>query len=412
MRSRSLRKRTFARFALLFAGVLVGLWLLGAGYGRWEAQRSADKALKQIALKLEHDLSSPNARRSPQAVLSANLPLLRDGNIAVVITDHSDRVLARSQAHAPGSSVRIDSCWRVLKLSNARYNIIVSMPWERIHRQLNAQTLVSAVVSLLGFLILVAGAWRLTGATLAPVRELTQQARGATAEQRRLRLESPSNDREIQELIGSLNGMLARREGAAGIRGRFYSASSHELRTPLQALSGHLELALSRPRSVEEYRTAVEEAYSQTRRLASIMEDLLLLSRLESRAKPPVASVYLAEVCNQTLQEHRGLIEARSLRIRMSVDDSVEVSAPESHAEMVVRNLVANAVKYAVEGSEVNIELERETRLLRLNISNQCDALDANLDEMFEPFFRSQAARQRNEWHRAGADDRACCMRC
>jgi signal transduction histidine kinase len=91
-------------------------------------------------------------------------------------------------------------------------------------------------------------------------------------------MSSPSADQEMVELVSTLNGFLHRLSESVAVQGRFYAAASHELRTPLQALSGHLGLGLSSPRSSEEYRAILQEAHRQARRLKILVQDLLLLS--------------------------------------------------------------------------------------------------------------------------------------
>lgn len=74
----------------------------------------------------------------------------------------------------------------------------------------------------------------------------------------------------MTNLISTLNEMLDNVREAALSKERFHTSASHELRAPLQALSGHLGVALSRERSVTEYRSVLEEAAHQTTRLGKL----------------------------------------------------------------------------------------------------------------------------------------------
>ena len=211
---------------------------------------------------------------------------------------------------------------------------------------------------LMGGLVVLAvggGAWILVGLTLSPIRKLARQAASASAENLSVRLEPPSNDAEVVDLVDTLNDFLARIAQTAESKGRFYAAASHELRTPLQALSGHLELALSRERPAEEYKLALEEAKKQSGRLKSLVQSLLLLHQLENNADRERDEVNVASVCRATLLQLQPIISARGLSVDFNVSNQATVSAISNHAEILVRNLLENAAKYATEGKRISV---------------------------------------------------------
>jgi two-component system, OmpR family, sensor kinase len=196
------------------------------------------------------------------------------------------------------------------------------------------------------------------------------------------------------ELVGTLNGLLARISEAAAVRGRFYAAASHELRTPLQALTGHMEVALSRARTAEEYAECLHEAHRQAGRLSSLVQDLLLLHQLEQAPARQQATVDLAAVCAEVLRQLAPLIEARGLRLQAGLAPGTTLPAAPTHAEILVRNLVENAVKYAAAGGAVNVTLSASGDEPRLEVFNECaPAAEWNSQKLFEPFYRPDSAR-------------------
>src|SRR5262249_35450471 len=159
----------------------------------------------------------------------------------------------------------------------------------------------------------------------------------ASAESLHLQLATPSDDAEIVELVGTLNGLLERLAESAAAKGRFYAAASHELRTPLQALSGHLELAVSKPRTEREYQQIVGEALQQTRRLIALSQDLLTLHRLETATyTPPSESIDVSDVCCLSLSAMAPLAEKRNLILHSKVAEHMPILAQPGHVEMVV----------------------------------------------------------------------------
>ena len=145
--------------------------------------------------------------------------------------------------------------------------IAVVRPFSNFLHEMDRRQMDMLLMGGLVVLVVGIGAWFVVGKTLSPIRRLAHQAANASAEKLDARLDAPSQDAEVLELVNTLNGFLTRMEETVETKGRFYAAASHELRTPLQALSGHLELALSRERSAEDYKAALEEAKKQSSRL-------------------------------------------------------------------------------------------------------------------------------------------------
>ena len=273
--------------------------------------------------------------------------------------------------------------------------IVLGLPWEETRTALDREAAVLLSLSLFASVVAAAGAWLLVGRTLSPIRLLSRQARSASTDHLQFQLRAPSQDAEIIELVATLNALLARLSEAAAAKGRFYTAASHELRTPLQALSGHLELGLDNTKTIGEYRAVIEEAHQQSRRLTSLVRALLLLNQLESAPSPPLKEpANLTEICERTLSCFSPLIEQRGLRVHTQLLPDAVIQAPPTHAEMLIRNLVENAVKYASPGSVVRVELAISSMSLKLVIYNACVVRPGlNPEQLFEPFTRPDASR-------------------
>jgi two-component system OmpR family sensor kinase len=232
--------------------------------------------------------------------------------------------------------------------------------------------------------------WLIVGSTLSPIRSLARQAAEARADQPGTRLKAPSKDAEIEALVTTLNGFLGRMEEASEEKGRFYAAASHELRTPLQALSGHLEVALGQPRSVKEYRSALKEAHTQTQRLTSLAEGILLLHQLQGGVLGEREPVCLSTVVQEVVDSLQPLAEARSLTLDSQIAPSVSIPSIPAHATALVRNLIENAAKYSREQTVISIDLDQS----RLRISNAPpEGAQIDVDRLFEPFYRLDASR-------------------
>jgi len=322
-----------------------------------------------------------------------SLESLHTNGLVLAVVDSHGRVLARSQERIPGLTSSTDS-WRTLQLRNAGHTIILGFPWEHLEREFRARAMAFLALSGLLTLAAAAGAWLVVGNTLTPISRLARQAQVASAESFELRLTAPSDDAEVVELVTTLNGLLERLDHTVRARSRFYAAASHELRTPLQALLGHLEVALSRPRSAAEYQAVLVEAHEQAAGLSGLVQALLVLNQLDlGTANPLHESVDLADVCDRCLSRLQTLVVEKQLRVSTKLQDAPIEAAP-AYVEMLVRNLLENAVKYSAGGGLVQLRLCTGDGAIILEVFNECRPQpEWQVDRWCEPFFRPDANR-------------------
>jgi signal transduction histidine kinase len=316
---------------------------------------------------------------------------LRSRGILLVLKDGRGGEIAEDGSHR--HSARVHPGQRVRTARVGADTAVFSLSWAEEERNLERQAAGLGVVAVVIVLACGIGAWALVGHTLSPIQELSRQANAASAETLLLRLEAPSDDAEVVDLVRTLNGLLGRVSDAAAARGRFYAAASHELRTPLQALLGHLELGISRERAPAEYRAVIEEARQQANRLIALTRDLLFLNRIESRnADAPSEAVDLAELCARAVRAGRSIADERAVCVTVNGPESIPIVVPSSHAEVMVRNIVENALKYTPRGGTVDIRLAADPP--RLEVVNDCDPASAwEPERLFEALYRADTAR-------------------
>jgi two-component system sensor histidine kinase TctE len=136
----------------------------------------------------------------------------------------------------------------------------------------------------------------------------------------------------------------------------FTANASHELRTPLAVLEGEVSLARSRPRSVEEYRQALDRVAEETAAVHGLVDDLLWLARLESEPQPPVVDrVKLAEVARTAGDRFAGLAAHRGLSLTVVADEPAVIDAPGPWVERLIGVLLTNACTYTASGGRVQV---------------------------------------------------------
>ncbi len=391
--SRSLRLRLTVLVTLLSALLLTLTWMMVTWGSQHLAEDRARTILKAVGSELKDDMEDYRtpAQEFPEMVeeLEETAAQFHE-RLALAWVRQGQVVRHWPERGSPwrGSS---PSEWRFSEQAFQDDKLVVALYFAENQKGLARQALVLGAVCFLVVVAAAAGAWLLVGRTLSPIGHLARQARRAGEPEVRLR--SPSDDAELLELVTTLNELLERLERTSAARSRFYAAASHELRTPLQALLGHLELALSKPRDVEQYLVVLSEARSQTRRQIRLTRDLLTLNRLEAEPGSMSEQVDLVEVCENEWLHLRETARQGGLQVEWTWPDSLPMCAPPGHLEMVVRNLLENAVKYCRLGGKVSVRLDSEPA--RLTIFNACEPLPSqDFARLQEPFFRPDLSRQ------------------
>lgn len=402
--SRSMRARMTGAFTLFIAVLLLLVCAGMLGLAKHAARREVDTLLNAAAVEVKSELNNELGAGAHSAnwrqLLTEENDFLKVNDLALLVVDNKGQIIVRSQNEVPLWPLQNDTqsaAWHTATLQYAGRTIVIAASRRRAEAELRQQTTALLALTLVATLAAALGSWLLVGHTLAPIGLLAQEARvtqSQTGGSLHVRLTAPSEDIEVVDLVTTLNDLLTRLSAMAGSKGRFYAAASHELRTPLHALAGHLEVALSQPRTAGQYEVAFKEVQRQTHRLMSLVQALLILNQLDcATALPPTEPLNLAVACERAIEQLQTGIENHRLRLELSLPD-LEISAPPAHVAMLVRNLVENAVKYAVPGSTIRLELINTGDAPQLQIHNDCMAgFQWEPEKYFEPFYRPDVSR-------------------
>jgi two-component system phosphate regulon sensor histidine kinase PhoR len=184
---------------------------------------------------------------------------------------------------------------------------------------------------------------------------------------------------------------------AAATRRDFVANASHELRTPVAAIRGAAETllagALDEPESAHHF---VEIVHRQAERLSRLTQDLLDLSRLESRqVRFEVAPVELAALGRQVAELHGLAARKKGLELRVELPEGLQAMADGRGLEQVLVNLVDNAIKYTPSGS-VELRAEAQRRDVLITVTDTGPGIEAHhLARLFERFYRVDSGRAR-----------------
>lgn len=192
---------------------------------------------------------------------------------------------------------------------------------------------------------------------LRPILELSKAMKQVAAGDFSIRLKSGSAIREIRESYDSFNLMVGELEATETLQTDFVANVSHEFKTPINAIEGYATLLQDGSGSPQQ-RGYVERILLNTRRLSTLVGNILLLSKVSNHAIPTAQATYrVDEQIRQAILLLEPKWEEREVEFDVDLDE-VTWNGPESLMHHVWSNLIGNAIKFGPRGGLVSIRLK------------------------------------------------------
>jgi two-component system, OmpR family, sensor kinase len=242
-----------------------------------------------------------------------------------------------------------------------------------------------------------AGGWIISRSITRPIAAISRTASAISASNLSRRIETSGIDEELVGLATVLNEMFTRLEAAFERQSRFTSDASHELRTPLAVIHSHAELALSKPRSADEYRETLITCLRAASRMATLVDGLLTLARADAgRLDVHFAPVDLRGVVAEVVDQYRPQAESAGISLSTVLSDPLSVKGDPALLARVSSNLLSNALRYTPAGGKVNVTLRADDHAALLVVEDSgCGIPVEDQSKVFERFFRADRARSR-----------------
>jgi two-component system OmpR family sensor kinase len=259
-----------------------------------------------------------------------------------------------------------------------------------LHRLFMIELLVTAAViaalALLGLWVVRLG--------LRPLHAIEETAAAITAGDLSRRVEEADPRTEVGRVGSALNTMLDRIEASDRRLRRFIADASHELRTPLAAVRAYAELfgrgASTRPDDLERSMSGITR---EAERMSLLVDDLLLLARLDEGRPIERKPVDLAAVVGEAVDAARVVEPGRSIDLS---SEPVTVAGDETRLRQVVDNLLANARAHTPPDTTVSVELRRGDGHATLSVADHGPGLTKEqAARVFERFYRVDSSRAR-----------------
>jgi two-component system OmpR family sensor kinase len=215
---------------------------------------------------------------------------------------------------------------------------------------------------------------------------------------------------EVGRLVVSLNSMLARIEQSFAARTesenklrRFVADASHELRTPLTAIRGFSELyrqgAVSGEAETKELLSRIE---GESKRMGSLVEDLLLLARLDQSREMASKPVNLVDVVEAAVASARAAGPEHPITYEPQADE-IFTLGDEPRIHQVIANLLANARAHTPAGTPIRVSIAQGVDGVRISISDSGPGISTeDQKKIFERFYRADSSRVRVDGEGSG----------
>ncbi len=304
-----------------------------------------------------------------------------------------------------GSRPRSNVRYRVaaLRLESGAGTVIVAIPLRDVDQALERLVLDEVLVVASIMVLLVGIGWLVIRVALRPLDRMASTASEITDGDLSRRVRPATSRTEIGRLGLSLNRMLVRIEDAFADKARseerrrqFLADASHELRTPLASIRGYAELfRLGAARDPEALERAMDRIEAEATRMGVLVDELLLLARLDELPEAPRVPVDLGELATQTISDVRAMAPERAIELHGG-ENGVTVLGDAGALGQVLANLTVNAIIHTPEGTPIELTVAQSRRDAVITVRDHGPGLPAGAEEqVFERFWRADGGRTR-----------------
>ncbi len=294
--------------------------------------------------------------------------------------------------------------YRVLLQSGSQGRInAVAAPLGDVETTIRNLTLILGILGVIVLLVITGLVWLVIQRSLAPIDSMITTAGLIASGDLSQRVDVEDEHNEVGSLGRALNAMLIRIEASFTAKEaserrlrQFVADASHELRTPLTSIRGYSELcrsgAISTP---EETRRVMQRIESESTRMGHLVEDLLLLARLDQGRPLRHEMVDLVELVDNAVMDARA--GAPEQPIGYDYDQEAFVIGDADRLKQVVENLLANARIHTPSSTPVHVEVRALPESVEITVSDEGPGISPeDAERIFDRFYRADSSRARS----------------
>ena len=233
---------------------------------------------------------------------------------------------------------------------------------------------------------------------LEPINKIKEQIKAITEHNLDKRIDVGEVPDELKDLIESFNTLLERLRKAFLREKRFISDVSHELKTPISVIQMQCEIALRKERDSKEYKKALETIKDTISLMSSLVEKMLMVSRLERVDKSVFSEVELSSVLRSAYELLKGRADDCDIDLDLNIpNEPIFVKGDKTLLVEMFVNLIDNAIKYNNKGGCVLVEVEKLGSSVVVKISDTGIGISEDeVEKVFEEFYRADKSRSKD----------------
>lgn len=193
---------------------------------------------------------------------------------------------------------------------------------------------------------------------------------------------SNSNINEFRELNTAVTAMSNQVLRDYDSLKSFTENASHEIQTPLAIINSKLELLIQSENFTESQMLDIQTIHDEISRLSKLNQSLLLLTKIDNSQFQETEQVDLIKIINKHLNNYEELLTAKKITLTKNISDTYPVLMNETMAQVLISNLITNAIKHNIENGSIDITLNDN----KLIVSNTGAALNNEPSQLFERF--------------------------
>jgi len=205
-----------------------------------------------------------------------------------------------------------------------------------------------------------------------------------------------SINNEIGELAQNINHMADTINNLEKMRADFISDITHELRTPMTTISGFIEGILDGTINKEDQQKYLAISLSETKRLSTLVNELLNLTRMEDQVKALNFSHFdLEELSKVALIKFEDILSSKNINVNIDIDGSdFIVNADRDKIIQVLTNLIHNAAKFTPQNGTIELQLKKLDTKCQFSIKNTGSGIESDkLSFIWERFYKADNSR-------------------
>ena len=261
------------------------------------------------------------------------------------------------------------------------------------------------IIILLGspfvILVIMYGGYLIIRSSLRPVRDMTETADAIAKSNdltKRIHIEDGTD--EVHKLGKVFNEMLETLENASKRERQFSSDVSHELRTPISVIMAESEYGAKYTDSLEDAKESFDVIERQSKRMTSMINQILELSRLDSRLEITKEELLLSDKIKHTLEDYKILFDNKNIKLSVTIEEDISIYANEALIMRMIDNLLSNALKYAE--TEVTVCLAKRNRII-LEVADDGIGISDNEKKLiWDRFYKVDKSRTTTEDNSSG----------